>query len=366
MNAIVDDPIETLSVGYGMQSAVENIQSEEQGACNDGRHWCEGPRPTRETCNDHHWCKAPGTTPFRNGQFLVLFIFYTPNKLFITIFKTSEKFGTSEYESFRQIVEKAKADFEFLGHTRSQTKLKVMPGNDDAEAKALEATVKRAMEEATKPIKNKLENLKLKIEETEGHNETNMRESFLHFNPFQMFNPPPPFSRNFDDALDKEMDNLCDTEIAFENLESRTNFVVDKDFDDSFALNLDDFVENYEKPEKMKMKRPMKLMIECCWATVVQNWPTANKLSIKMECYWVAVIKKWPTKNEFLLIMIQNSISIAALLPIFAGVFSNKVDAMKQFQLCGTSRTGHALEIPRNVVCHQSPMKNLCKPYRVN
>uniref|UniRef100_A0A915KJJ3 CCHC-type domain-containing protein n=1 Tax=Romanomermis culicivorax TaxID=13658 RepID=A0A915KJJ3_ROMCU len=77
----------------------------------------------------------------------------------------------------------------------------VMPGNDDVEAKALEMTVKKAMEEATMPFKDKLENLTLKIEETEGHNEANMRQSFLHFNPFRIFNPPPPFSGNFGETF---------------------------------------------------------------------------------------------------------------------------------------------------------------------
>uniref|UniRef100_A0A915HZ79 Retrotransposon gag domain-containing protein n=1 Tax=Romanomermis culicivorax TaxID=13658 RepID=A0A915HZ79_ROMCU len=122
--------------------------------------------------------------------------------------KTSEKFGTSEYESFRQIVEEAKADFEFLGRTRLQTKLKTMPGDDVAEARALEKTVKKAMEEATKPIKDKLENLKLKIEETEGNNEANMRQSFLRFNPFRMFNPPPPFSGNFGETFSDWIEKL--------------------------------------------------------------------------------------------------------------------------------------------------------------
>uniref|UniRef100_A0A915IEP4 Uncharacterized protein n=1 Tax=Romanomermis culicivorax TaxID=13658 RepID=A0A915IEP4_ROMCU len=57
------------------------------------------------------------------------------------------------------------------------------------------------------------------------------------------------FENSFpDDALDKETANPCGTKTAFENLESRANFVVDKDFDDSFMFNLDDVVENYEKP----------------------------------------------------------------------------------------------------------------------
>uniref|UniRef100_A0A915IBE1 Uncharacterized protein n=1 Tax=Romanomermis culicivorax TaxID=13658 RepID=A0A915IBE1_ROMCU len=116
-------------------------------------------------------------------------------------FKMSEKFGTSEYKYFRQIVEKAEADNEFLGCTRSQTKLKALPGNDDVEAKPLEATVIKAMDKATKAIRDKLEKLKLKIEEMEGHNEANMRQLFLCFSPFQMFNAPPPFSGNFGETF---------------------------------------------------------------------------------------------------------------------------------------------------------------------
>uniref|UniRef100_A0A915KST3 Uncharacterized protein n=1 Tax=Romanomermis culicivorax TaxID=13658 RepID=A0A915KST3_ROMCU len=52
---------------------------------------------------------------------------------------------------------------------------------------------------------------------------------------------------------------------------------------------------------KMKMKRPMKLMIECCWAAMVQNWPTAKKLLIKMERFWAAEEKaaSWNGENLF-------------------------------------------------------------------
>uniref|UniRef100_A0A915JT25 Uncharacterized protein n=1 Tax=Romanomermis culicivorax TaxID=13658 RepID=A0A915JT25_ROMCU len=56
----------------------------------------------------------------------------------------------------------------------TMTKHKGMPGKDDAEAKALENAVKKAMEEATKPFKDNHENLKLEIKETEGNNEAIM------------------------------------------------------------------------------------------------------------------------------------------------------------------------------------------------
>uniref|UniRef100_A0A915HNM4 Uncharacterized protein n=1 Tax=Romanomermis culicivorax TaxID=13658 RepID=A0A915HNM4_ROMCU len=96
-----------------------------------------------------------------------MFEAYLEDTIRIYGFKT-DKSRPSEHDTFEQIVKKAKESFDLKHSTQSASKSKVknMPFDND-QARALEWMVKRALDDVTQPIRDGLETLRVKLEETE-------------------------------------------------------------------------------------------------------------------------------------------------------------------------------------------------------